>query len=101
MNWNLKEKNIWHGIIWNSDDYDDSGSASSITSTLDIPHPWSPALVFDRKKILELCPLGYKVINQMKMRIELFGKYKQPDGLIKRQTYFDDFRRVIVNKVSS
>lgn len=102
MSWNLINKDQWHGIIWQEEDYlignntqlgnlndDDDGNVSvntkvSITSTIEVPHPWSPPLVFDRKKLLELCPMGYKVLNQRKLRVELFGKYKQPDGLVKR-----------------
>jgi len=69
----------------NSPDNDENeGQASG--KEIEVPHPWSPALHFDRKKLLELCPNGYKVLNWKKLRVELFGKYEQPDGLVKRYT---------------
>jgi len=105
LEWDLYNKN-WHGIIWyedemrrgndeklgglndkdDKDEIDSVGTKNTSSSKFEVPHPWSPPLEFDRKKLLELCPLGYKVLNYKKVRIELFGKYKQPDGLVKRYT---------------
>lgn len=69
----------------NSPDTDENEGQTS-GKEIEVPHPWSPALHFDRKKLLELCPNGYKVLNWKKLRVELFGKYEQPDGLVKRYT---------------
>jgi hypothetical protein len=34
-----------------------------------------------------------------KVRVDHYGPYTQPDGLVERATYFDDYKRLRVNEI--
>ena len=68
---------------------------------LDMPPPWSPKLYVDKDKFLELCPKGEKTVFYKKCKVEFYADCKQVDGLVKRITIYEDYKRLITREVRS
>jgi len=68
---------------------------------LDMPPPWSPKLHVNRDKFLEGTPNGEKTVYYKKCKVEYFAECKQVDGLVKRITLYEDFKRLITKEIRS
>jgi hypothetical protein len=66
-----------------------------------MPPPWSPKLFVNKEKFAELCPKGEKTVFYRKCKVEYFSDCKQVDGLVKRVTIYDDFKRLITREIRS
>lgn len=66
---------------------------------LDMPPPWSPKLFIDKDKFKESCPNGEKTIFFKKCKVDFFAECTQPDGITKRVTLYDDYKRLITNEI--
>jgi len=83
------------------EDEDDDGGGNGEEEVLDMPPAWSPKLFVNKEKFIELCPKGEKTIFYKKCKVEFFADCKQVDGLVKRLTIYEDFKRLIVKEVRS
>ena len=81
------------------EDGDDMGGGDE--EVLDMPPPWSPMLSVKRENFIRLCPKGEKTVFYKKCKVEFFSDCMQVDGLVKRVTLFEDFKRVIKKEVRS
>lgn len=63
---------------------------------LDMPPPWSPKLYLDKDKFLNLCPLGEKTVFYKKCRVDNYAPCTQVDGMIKKISIYQDFKRLIL-----
>ena len=66
-----------------------------------MPPPWSPKLFVNRDKFIQLCPKGEKTVFYKKCKVEFFSDCMQVDGLVKRVTIFEDFKRLIKKEIRS
>jgi hypothetical protein len=81
------------------DDEDEEGGAEE--ELLDMPPPWSPRLYVSKDKYLDLCPKGEKTLFYKKCKVEFFAQCKQEDGLVKRVTLYQDYKKLITQEVRS
>ena len=63
---------------------------------LDMPPPWAPKLYLDKDKFLNLCPLGEKTVFYKKCRVDFYAPCTQVDGLVKKISIYQDFKRLIL-----
>jgi hypothetical protein len=84
----------------NQDDYgeEDYGAEEDI---LDMPSPWSPKLIVDKEKFSEGVKNGAKTVFYKKCRVDFYSECKQVDGLVKRITLYEDYRRIITKEIRS
>ena len=82
---------------------DDDGveGGNNEEEVLDMPPPWSPKLSVNKDKFLELCKMGEKTVFYKKCKVEFYSDCKQVDGLVKRVTMYEDFKRLITKEVRS
>ena len=80
---------------------DDEGGENNQEEALDMPPAWSPKLSVNRDKFIELCPKGEKTIFYKKCKVEFYSDCKQVDGLVKRLTIYQDYKRLITQEVRS
>lgn len=66
-----------------------------------MPPAWSPKLYVNKEKFAELCPKGEKTVFYKKCKVEFFSDCKQVDGLVKRITIYEDYKKLIVKEVRS
>ena len=81
------------------EDYDEGGPQDE--EVLDMPPPWSPKLFVDKEKFIELCPKGEKTVYYKKCKVEFFAECKQVDGLVRRLSIYEDYKRLIVKEIRS
>ena len=60
-----------------------------LAQTLDMPPPWSPKIYIEKDKFLKGTPLGQQTTFFIKMKIDKYAEYSQPDGLVLKYTLFD------------
>jgi len=80
------------------DEEDDYGEEEDV---LDMPPPWSPKLVIDKEKFSEGVKNGAKTVFYKKCKVDFYSECKQVDGLVKRITLFEDYRRIITKEIRS
>ncbi len=68
---------------------------------LDMPPPWSPKLFINKDSFLDLCPNGEKTVFYKKVKCDFYSDCGQVDGLVKRITIFNDFKRLIIREIRS
>ena len=66
---------------------------------LDMPPPWSPKLFVSRDKFIKLCLKGEKTLFYKKCKVEFFSDCLQVDGMVKKVTLYEDFKRLITKEV--
>lgn len=88
------------GADEDEDDGDDNGGGLE-DEVLDMPPPWSPKLFVNKEKFAELCPKGEKTVFYKKCMVEFHSDCKQVDGLVKRVSIYEDFKRLILKEVRS
>lgn len=66
---------------------------------LDMPPPWPPKLYIDKENFLKLSPLGETQVFYKRSRVDNYAPYSQPDGLVQRITFFEDFKRLKVREI--
>ena len=84
----------------NADDGDDGG-ANAEEEVLDMPPPWSPKLMVAKDKFAEVCPKGAKTLFYSKCKVEFFSDCQQVDGLVKRVTLYEDYKKLIIKEIRS
>lgn len=77
---------------------DDFGDEEDV---LDMPPPWSPKLVIDKEKFAEGVKNGAKTVFYKKCKVDFYSECKQVDGLVKRITLYEDYRRIITKEIRS
>ena len=83
------------------EDEDDDDDGELDEEPLDMPPPWSPKLFVNKDKFTDMCPNGEKTIFYRKCKVEIFSECRQVDGLIKRITLYEDFKRLITKEIRS
>ena len=66
-----------------------------------MPPPWSQKLHIDKDKFLSLCPNGEKTVFYRKCKIDFYAPCTQVDGLVKRITIYDDYKRHLIKEIRS
>lgn len=75
---------------------DGEGEEDEEEDVLDMPPPWSPKLYLDKDKFLNLSPLGEKTVFYKKCRVDTYADCSQVDGLVKKISIYQDFKRLIL-----
>ena len=83
------------------DEDEDEDEGDLDEEPLDMPPPWSPKLFVNRDKFTEGTPNGEKTVFYKKCKVEFFAECKQVDGLVKRITLYEDFKRLITKEIRS
>jgi hypothetical protein len=78
-----------------SDDEDEEGG----DEILDMPPPWAPKLTISKDRYLDLCPNGEKTVFFKKCKVDFYADCSQVDGLVKRITIYQDYKRHIINEI--
>lgn len=81
------------------EDEDEEGKKDE--DVLDMPPPWSPKLFVNRDKFLDLCPNGEKTVFYKKCKVDFYAECSQVDGLVKRVTIYEDYKRLIIKEIRS
>lgn len=68
---------------------------------LDMPPPWSPKLIVDKERFSEGVKKGAKTVFYKKCKVDFYAECKAVDGLIKRITLYEDYRRMITKEIRS
>jgi len=68
---------------------------------LDMPPSWSPKLFVNKDKFIDLCPNGEKTVFYKKCKVDFYAECSQVDGLVKRITLFEDYKRLITKEIRS
>ena len=64
-----------------------------------MPPPWSPQL-FVNKDAFDLgVPNGIKTVFYKKCRVDFFSECTQIDGIVKRITLYEDYKRLITKEI--
>lgn len=66
---------------------------------LDMPPPWPKRIIIPLQKYNERSPTQTQVYFYEKTKVEKFAPLCQPDGLVMKIYYFDDFARFLLNHV--
>lgn len=61
---------------------DEEGAGIKEEDTLDMPPSWSPKLMVNKDKFLDLCPNGEKTVFYKKCKVDVYAECMQPDGLV-------------------
>lgn len=67
-----------------------------LSQTLDMPPPWSPKIYIDKDKYLKGTLLGEETTFFIKVKVEKYSDYTQPDGLVTKYILFDDYKKIKV-----
>ena len=80
---------------------DDAGAGGGDEEVLDMPPPWSPKLMVSKEKFGEVCPKGAKCLFYSKCKVEFFSDCKEVDGLVRRTTLYEDYKKLIIKEIRS
>jgi hypothetical protein len=64
-----------------------------------MPPPWSPKLFVNKDKFIDLCPNGEKTVFYKKCKVDFYADCAQVDGMIKRVTIYEDYKRLIIKEI--
>ena len=78
---------------------EDGEAGGNEEEVLDMPPSWSPKLFVSRDKFIQLCPKGEKTVYYKKCKVEFFSDCTQVDGLVKKVTLYEDYKRIITREV--
>lgn len=85
----------------NEEEEEEEGEEDFQEDLLDMPPPWSPKLQINKDKFIDLIPNGEKTVFYKKVKVDLYADCAQIDGLVKRVTMFNDFKRCSINEIRS
>jgi hypothetical protein len=85
----------------NEDEEDEDDEAGKDEDVLDMPPSWSPKLFVNKDKFLDLCPNGEKTVFYKKCKVDFYSECSQVDGMVKRITIYEDFKRLITQEIRS
>ena len=68
---------------------------------LDMPPSWSPKLFINKDKFIDLCPNGEKTVFYLFCKIDFYSPCSQVDGLVKRITLYNDYKRLLTHEIRS
>jgi hypothetical protein len=71
----------------------------NIAQMLDMPPPWPLKLYIDKLDFLRGSPMGEVTRFYKKSRLDSYTDYRQIDGLVKRLTIYEDYKRTIVTEI--
>ena len=80
-------------------EYSELDELADDEDTLDMPPPWSPKLFIDKDKFSEGVKDGAKTVFYKKCRVDFYSECKSCDGLTKKVTLYEDYRRIITKEV--
>ena len=66
---------------------------------LDMPLSWVPKIQISPQKFFRYSKTGKYTKFYKKVEIDFYSDYHQPDGLVKKVTIFNDFKRLVVKEV--
>jgi len=81
------------------EDSDPDKDLKDAAQILDMPPPWPPKIILDYEAYQQGTPLGEGCIFYSKCTVENFAEYSQVDGLVKRITIYEDYRRLKVKEI--
>jgi hypothetical protein len=82
-------------------DEDEEDGINDDEDILDMPPPWSPKLFIDRDRYQDLCPNGEKTVFYEKCKVDYYAPCSQVDGLIKRLSIYEDYKRLVIREIRS
>ena len=68
---------------------DEEEKLKYLAQTLDMPPPWSPKIYIEKDNFLRGTPLGETTTFFIKVKVEKYADYSQPDGLIMKYTLYE------------
>lgn len=68
---------------------DEEEKLKYLAQTLDMPPPWSPKIYIEKDNFLRGTPLGETTTFFIKVKIEKYADYSQPDGLVMKYTQYE------------
>jgi hypothetical protein len=68
---------------------------------LDMPPPWSPKLIVAAEKFNDGTKGGGKTLFYKKSKVDFYPECKQVDGLVKRISLYEDYKRLVVKEIRS
>ena len=77
------------------------GAGGADDEVLDMPPPWSPKLIVSKDKFGEVCSKGAKTLFYSKCKVEFFSDCREVDGLVKRVTLYEDYKKLIIKEIRS
>ena len=77
----------------------DGKEEEKASEILDMPPPWPKRIIIPLQKYNERSPTQTQVYFYEKTKVEKFAPLCQPDGLVMKIYYFDDFARFLLNHV--
>lgn len=85
------------------DDDDEEGEegANNDEEVLDMPPPWSPKLHVNKEQFIQMTPKGEKAVFYKKCKVEYYADCSQVDGLVKRVSIYEDYKRLLVKEIRS
>lgn len=54
-----------------------------------MPPSWSPKIQIDKDAFLKGTPLGESTVFYIKVKVEKYADYSQPDGLVEKYTIYE------------
>ncbi len=74
---------------------DEEEKLKYLAQTLDMPPPWSPKIYIEKDNFLRGTPLGETTTFFIKVKIEKYADYSQPDGLVMKYTQYEVKNQII------
>lgn len=78
---------------------DEEKDLQDIQQVLDMPPPWPPKIILEYEAYHRGSLLGETCQYYSKCKVENFAEYSQVDGLVKRITIYQDFRRLKIKEL--
>jgi len=78
---------------------DDEADLKEIQQVLDMPPAWPPKLNLDYEQYFRGTPLGETFKLFSKVKVETFAPYSQVDGLTRRVTLYEDYKRLKAKEI--
>jgi len=78
---------------------DEEKDLQEIQQVLDMPAPWPPKIILEYEAYHRGSLLGENCQYYSRCKVEVFAEYSQVDGLVKRITIFEDFRRLKIKEI--
>ncbi len=78
---------------------DEEKELQEIQQVLDMPAPWPPKIILEYEAYHRGSLLGENCQYYKRCKVEVYAEYSQVDGLVKRITIFEDFRRLKIKEI--
>jgi hypothetical protein len=89
------------GEAQDEEETDENDTTKKDEDILDMPPPWSPKLFVNKDKFIDLCPNGEKTVFYKKCKVDFYAECTQVDGIVRRITIYEDYKRLIVKEIRS